>query len=317
MRIVVLTSLAQLVLSGLAAATSWHIKPEPIRVLRSTSSPGAGTAGHFQQLIDHANPSLGTFKQRYWWNTEYYGGPGSPIILQAPGEASVDAHYIDLSNYTLPGLLAQTNKGAVIVLEHRYWGDSSPVGFNFTAQNLQHLNLDNAIQDLVYFANNVKLPFDKHGKSKPSEAPWILTGCSYSGALSAWTHALAPGTFWAHQCGSAVVEAVSSFWQYYSPIEQAMPRNCSADWKRIVSHVDTVLANGTTHEKQQLRVKLGFDKHSTEQDFLSDLIFWLADWQGHQLFSGYDQFFAYCDYIEVRTLTLLLFSFADRILSYC
>lgn len=34
----------------------------------------------FQQLIDHKNPSLGTFAQRVWWNATYWGGPGNPVF---------------------------------------------------------------------------------------------------------------------------------------------------------------------------------------------------------------------------------------------
>lgn len=33
----------------------------------------------FEQYIDHLNPGLGTFSQRYWWNAEYWKGPGSPV----------------------------------------------------------------------------------------------------------------------------------------------------------------------------------------------------------------------------------------------
>ena len=34
----------------------------------------------FQQLIDHENPSLGTFSQFYYYSTEFYKGPGSPVV---------------------------------------------------------------------------------------------------------------------------------------------------------------------------------------------------------------------------------------------
>jgi hypothetical protein len=33
----------------------------------------------FQQLIDHANPSLGNFSQQYWYTDEFWAGPGSPV----------------------------------------------------------------------------------------------------------------------------------------------------------------------------------------------------------------------------------------------
>jgi hypothetical protein len=33
----------------------------------------------FDQLLDHDNPSKGTFQQKFWWNAEYWEGPGSPV----------------------------------------------------------------------------------------------------------------------------------------------------------------------------------------------------------------------------------------------
>lgn len=29
-------------------------------------------AGTFDQLLDHSDPGKGTFKQRYWWNAEFF-----------------------------------------------------------------------------------------------------------------------------------------------------------------------------------------------------------------------------------------------------
>lgn len=33
----------------------------------------------FEQYIDHSDPDLGVFQQRYWYNSEYWGGPGFPV----------------------------------------------------------------------------------------------------------------------------------------------------------------------------------------------------------------------------------------------
>lgn len=38
----------------------------------------------FQQYIDHSNPALGTFSQRYWYNAEFWGGPGYPVRFSIP-----------------------------------------------------------------------------------------------------------------------------------------------------------------------------------------------------------------------------------------
>lgn len=49
-------------------------------VVEAISAPAedSGTST-FEQLIDHSNPSLGTFSQRYWWDRTYWKGPGSPV----------------------------------------------------------------------------------------------------------------------------------------------------------------------------------------------------------------------------------------------
>lgn len=42
---------------------------------------GTNGWGTFDQLLDHSDPSKGTFKMRYWYGTQYWNGSGSPIIL--------------------------------------------------------------------------------------------------------------------------------------------------------------------------------------------------------------------------------------------
>ncbi len=268
-------------------------------VVKRAAGPQIKTeAGFFEQLIDHANPSLGTFTQRYWWNADHYAGPGSPIILNAPGENNADGYQGYTTNRTIPGLFGQATGGAVILLEHRYWGGSSPYE-NLTAETLQYLTLDQSVADLIYFAKNVQLPFDKDGGSRPDKAPWVLSGCSYPGALAAWTNVLAPGTFWAYHASSAVVEDISTLWQYYVPVEQALPRNCSADYRRVIAHVDKVLAEGTPEKRQRLKDLFGFGDLKHDADFASAIVGGLGAWQSQQFYSGYGPIQRMCDYIEV------------------
>ena len=40
-------------------------------------------SGFFDQLLDHNDPSKGTFQQKFWWNHEFWGGPGSPVSCYA------------------------------------------------------------------------------------------------------------------------------------------------------------------------------------------------------------------------------------------
>jgi hypothetical protein len=46
----------------------------------STDSIGNITGStFFTQILDHDDPSKGTFQQKFWWNAEYWAGPGSPV----------------------------------------------------------------------------------------------------------------------------------------------------------------------------------------------------------------------------------------------
>lgn len=58
-------------------------RPVPPPVSRPVSTQSSVVDGNatFEQLLDHHDSSKGTFSQRYWWSTEYWGGPGSPVRL--------------------------------------------------------------------------------------------------------------------------------------------------------------------------------------------------------------------------------------------
>ncbi|KAK4233586.1 hypothetical protein C8A03DRAFT_38691 [Achaetomium macrosporum] len=257
--------------------------------------------GTFDQLIDHANPSLGTFKQRYWYGTQYWAGPGSPIYLVTPGEQSGEGfNRTWLGSARLSGLMANQTGGAVVILEHRYWGESSPFQ-ELTVANLTHLTLENALKDHTYFARNFVPPFDTSGASAPDKAPWVFIGGSYSGALAGWLAALEPGTFWAYYSSSGVVEAIGDFWQYFAPVQEATPKNCSADVNAVVNYVDFTLTFGTAKQKKALKDKFLLGDLE-DADFAAALEWGPWQWQSGQFYSvkntGYTPFYRFCDYVE-------------------
>lgn len=296
-----LSAAASLLLAGRVTANVLgslrQLVPPPLVDDRDEISKRTIVQGVFQQLIDHSNPGLGTFSQRFWYSTEYYAGPGSPVIFFTPGEVAADDYTGYLTNLTITGLFAQAVQGAVVMMEHRYWGGSSPYDV-LTTENLQSLTLQNAILDTTNFANNVDLPFGPNGTANAGNAPWVFSGGSYSGALSAWTQSVAPGTFWAYSASSAVVEAIDNFWEYFAPVQEGMPRNCSADVEQVVDYVDAVLTFGTPEAKQALKDKFGLGDVVHDDDFASALQNgpWL--WQDHDFTTGYSAFFQFCDYVE-------------------
>lgn len=190
-----------------------------------------------------------------------------------------------LSTSRTTGVLAEEIGAAVIVIEHRYWGTSSPYT-NLTTANMKYLTLDNAIHDLTHFAKTAKLPFAKRASSNADDVPWVLMGGSYSGALSAWTESVAPGTFWAYHASSAPVEAVSDYWGYFLPVQEGMPKNCSKDLSLVIDYMDDVLMHGTADEVTDLKDKFGLGNVTHNDDFMAALENgpWL--WQENQFFTN-------------------------------
>ncbi|KAK7937999.1 serine-type peptidase [Apiospora aurea] len=289
---------------ALRHTSGMQVGPIEISLLQDTELLGInGTNGWgtFDQQLDHSDPSKGTFEQRFWYGTQYWKGPGSPIILTTPGEQAADGFNITYTTKKrLSGLMAEKMGAAVVILEHRYWGKSSPFQ-DLTVQNLQYHTLDNALKDLTYFANNFDQPFDKSGESHPTKAPWIFTGGSYPGALAGWLERLEPGTFWAYHGTSGVVEAMSDFYTYYDPAMVRAPKNCTKDLTAVIDHIDEILFHGKPEEKQALkdRFKLG---DLGDKDFGNALLAGPGTWQGSQFYTleqeGVVPLFQFCDYIE-------------------
>lgn len=103
--------------SASAFGTSHFQKRQPLEPRSSTSYNDYTTEYYFEQLIDHSNPSAGTFKQRYFFSDQYYGGQGSPIIIGTPGEQSADGFYTDLTGYSMMHAMLETWGAAGVVLE--------------------------------------------------------------------------------------------------------------------------------------------------------------------------------------------------------
>lgn len=111
------------VLAATAALTAAvRVRPLP----KGDPHGWSGTNATFDQLIDHSNPALGTFKQFYYYDTTYCDGPGCPVVLFTPGEINVTGYTNYLVTNRTTGVVAREIGAATVVIEHRYWGTSTP-----------------------------------------------------------------------------------------------------------------------------------------------------------------------------------------------
>ncbi|KAF9556834.1 hypothetical protein CPC08DRAFT_74264 [Agrocybe pediades] len=271
----------------------------PVTSRNGTVLPPYTTTYYFDQLIDHNNPSLGTFKQRYWHTWEFYE-QGGPIILMTPGEGNAQGYSGYLTNRTINGQIAQQQNGAAIVLEHRFYGLSNPYP-DLSVKSLKVHTIQQAIDDFEYFAKNVNLPMPGGDSVTPDKAPWILVGGSYSGALTSWIMVNKPGLFFAGYASSAVVEVILDFWQYFEPIRLNMPANCSADVQAVIAHVDKTFSGKNQTAIQQLKENFGLGNMTHLDDVAGALRNNMWDWQSLQVTSGPGtQFYKFCDALEVK-----------------
>jgi hypothetical protein len=270
------------------------LDPIPINTTYISHSKNAT----FEQLIQHEQPKLGTFPQRYIYNTKYWKGPGSPIVFVAWGEEPIrplDFNFTPRNRSSwAPGnqagmtnasrimesligyqyfsqsetsmVLAEKIGAAVVILEHRYFGESVPVR-NLSTANMRYNSIENAIADGVNFARNARLPFDPSGRSHAPQTPWVIMGGSMGGALASWTEFVSPGTFWAYWASSATVEGASS-WAYTIPILEHMPKNCSRDVSRVIDHMDKIGRNGTKDEIKKFQAMFGLESIEHFGDFV-------------------------------------------------
>jgi hypothetical protein len=97
-----------------ASAVHGAIPPKPVPPPSSAELVSFTGNSTFQQLIDHENPHLGTFSQRYWWNSEWWSGEGSPVV-QAFTFSFLVRQSTDMKRYRLCFLLPERVQLMVMV----------------------------------------------------------------------------------------------------------------------------------------------------------------------------------------------------------
>ncbi|KAJ7580701.1 serine carboxypeptidase S28-domain-containing protein [Mycena floridula] len=266
-------------------------------VAESTPDPNYNTTFSFDQLIDHNNPSLGTFPQRYWIDFEWYK-PGGPIICITPGDTDAAGFTNGYrSNLSVVGTMASTFNGAILVWETRFFGESNPLP-DLSEESFEYNTVAQSIEDLLYLAQNIVFPVPGGDNLKPNQTPWILAGVNYGGAIATWAMVAHPGVFHAGWITSGIV-AAQSVWEYGDTIRQAMQPNCSADVVAAVQRIDQVLLGENDTAIAELKDSFGLGPLSTE-DMAQALMPNLYDWQNVHPRTGYSMFFRWCDALEVK-----------------
>ncbi|KAF8885052.1 serine carboxypeptidase S28-domain-containing protein [Gymnopilus junonius] len=227
--------------------------PPPLNI------PQPNSANVIQIPIDHfGHKTSATFSNRYWLNATYYKS-GGPVFLFDSGEQNAEPlvpYYIqEYHGLSAVMRLAKRYNGLALLWEHRFYGESLPfpVNGNTTSEQWQFLNTEQALEDIVFFANSFAQselsadgPISSDPLQKfavhPSKTPWIMLGGSYPGIRSALMRIRNPSVIFASWASSAPVQAQVDMSSYYKAAERSMTRNCSADWVAVTKYVDDTLS---------------------------------------------------------------------------
>jgi hypothetical protein len=181
--------------------------------------------GTFDQAVDHASESagLGTFKQRYWYSTQFATGPDAPVLFFICPESECAA-----SELTALGDTAKVLKAAVVALEHRYYGTSMPFEHP-TLEQMKYLTIDNALEDLASFERFARTDLALSGK-------WIALGGSYPGMLAAFYREKHPELVVGAWASSAPVDIQEAVWGYDAIAAQALGPSCTRLFKSALDY---------------------------------------------------------------------------------
>ena len=153
----------------------------------------------FENWVDHYNAQDDrTFKQRWWVNDDYWTGDG-PLFLYICGEYRCSVP--DTRLY--PFMIGATYGARLLVLEHRFYGDSQPFD-DWSLDSLQYLSSQQALSDMAVFFASIN--------EKGNDV--LVIGGSYPGAMSAWFRERYPHITIGSWASSGVVQPIIDYWQY-------------------------------------------------------------------------------------------------------
>lgn len=216
------------------------------------------------QTLDHFSPyDHRRFEQRYYEFLDHFRSPDGPIFLRICGEESCNGIPNDYLS-----VLAKKFGAAVVTLEHRYYGRSSPFK-SHTTENLKYLSSKQALFDLAVFRQYYQDSLNQKLSRSKVENPWFVFGVSYAGALSAWFRLKFPHLTCGSLASSAVVLAVYNFTEFDEQVGISAGPECKAALQEVTQLVEERLRSNN----KELKVAFGAAELNIDEDFL----YFLAD----------------------------------------
>uniref|UniRef100_A0A7S1R1F5 Serine carboxypeptidase S28 n=1 Tax=Neobodo designis TaxID=312471 RepID=A0A7S1R1F5_NEODS len=173
------------------------------------------TPSYFYPPVDHWDASLGTFKDKFYYDTTYWDESSGPCMFYLNGETGLEQ--------AVGGYMAEIAKSlnaCTVAIEHRWYGSSPAGSWSNKTLFTETLNIKQAMADVMalreYFETNIA----------KRNVTWMLVGGSYSGAMTVWLNEAYPGKWKASWAASGVVKATLDFFEYDAHIKSVITQDC-------------------------------------------------------------------------------------------
>lgn len=205
--------------------------------------------GWITQPLDHFNyRDNRTWSMRYQENSAFLK-ENSSILIMIGGEWEISNGFLQ------GGLMYEIGSkynALMYYTEHRYYGKSKPTKDTST-ENLQYLNVDQALADLAYFIETKK-------KEKNLENSTVIVfGGSYAGNMAAWARLKYPHLIQGALASSAPVYAKADFYEYYEVVTKSLGKyneKCVEDVKIAFDSIEELLTAEDGPDKLKLYFNL-------------------------------------------------------------
>ncbi|KAE8385777.1 serine carboxypeptidase S28-domain-containing protein [Aspergillus alliaceus] len=270
------------------------------------------TTEYIEIPIDHNNKSVGTYRNRFWVNDDYYE-PGRPVIMYDAGE--IEANTIAQSHLRSDAsffkqILAELH-AIGIIWEHRYYGNSTPypIRRDTPPEHFKYLTTKQALEDIPYFARNFSRPNFSNIDLTPSSTPWVIIGGSYGGIRAAFARNKYPDVIFAAYSSSSPVQAQVNMSIYYDQVYRGMVghglENCTKAIHAALNYIDQQLSkNSTAASIKQLFFGPGAEKNSNE-GFTAALVSLFNYFQSYGVDGPEGSLREFCNYLKADPVSML------------
>ncbi|XP_024537575.1 probable serine protease EDA2 [Selaginella moellendorffii] len=244
--------------SAFVPASRLGFKPEFLPAGSRSPPRGKETVNFFtRQKLDHFAPEdPRVFSQKYLELLDFFRPRNGPIFLVMCGESTCTGNYVT----TYVGTLAESFGAAIVTVEHRYYGHSSPFQ-HLNLHNLKYLTSKQSLFDHAVFIDYYQdLINQKYNKTEKN--PWIVIGGSYAGALSAWFRLKFPHLVAGSWASSAVVEAILDYSAYDKQLGVSVGPKC----KQALQEITRLTEQGLVENATEIKYLFGF----SPQDNITD-----------------------------------------------